>query len=688
MSHSLEREYSYDGCHINGGPDCEGVDEYGNNMYIYDSSELCYECFRQACWGRDWRRYPLKCLDEIDIESIPSSDFHDYGCRTCRNLPIYAGYFHFRYKGGYPFLKRQINYVKKYPNFEAYWPETSIKAANISDIAVTYFKNLTDNTALNKVKYNPELSDSFVIDSWYFKYSDLDSVCCFRFSDYYLVCSDLLQYSEQHFSKEEFFQIEDKVCTILDRLSDLFLDVYKESLLLHPTEEIQNEINFIYLIHCSESEIGGKAERSKVTPTNFNRCARQFSLDPFNTYDHGCCNSRIIHTDPSSIPEWLIGDYWLHEGIRLNNLYLHSEAISCLTAVINNNPSNIIAYEERLHAHFEMGNLELAIEDYHKIKELERNKKKKKLTLGRVFDDSYMDHYDSIQFLNSVSMLDTIEAGYGVNSDPKTMIDFTRGFCVGTVRGGSVAVVEFVPSTWSCCKGILHCLWCFACSPKEVSQDLIHASFELVKFIKENTTKECLEVIVPELKDLCLNWDTCSDYDKGCKTGYIIGKYGVDILAPGAVLKGIKKYQRLKRLNSVFTVECCVASKTKKAMILDASSNHSTARAIVSESVKAGKIVPRNANVIPHVMQKKHAWDKLIKISGNMEMDFAKVSSLLEESGILSEKNILRTRVFHNGKIIRSDYKIIINNWEVQAVFDTQAGSKLFFLKDAWVVNK
>ncbi|CCB90795.1 putative uncharacterized protein [Waddlia chondrophila 2032/99] len=87
-------------------------------------------------------------------------------------------------------------------------------------------------------------------------------------------------------------------------------------------------------------------------------------------------------------------------------------------------------------------------------------------------------------------------------------------------------------------------------------------------------------------------------------------------------------------------------------------------------------------------MQKKHAWDKLVKLSGNKAEDFAKVSSLLEESGILSEKNILRTREFYNGKIIRSDYKIIINNFEVQAVFETQVGNELFFLKDAWVAIK
>ncbi len=56
-------------------------------------------------------------------------------------------------------------------------------------------------------------------------------------------------------------------------------------------------------------------------------------------------------------------------------LFLNSEAIIFLTASILKDPSNIEAYKERIHAHFEMGNIELAIEDYNKLKELELHKK-------------------------------------------------------------------------------------------------------------------------------------------------------------------------------------------------------------------------------------------------------------------------------------------------------------------------
>ena len=54
------------------------------------------------------------------------------------------------------------------------------------------------------------------------------------------------------------------------------------------------------------------------------------------------------------------------------------------------------------------------------------------------------------------------------------------------------------------------------------------------------------------------------------------------------------------------------------------------------ESVKKGKIFIKNSNVQYHVMQPKHAWDELLKLSGNVEDDFKKVAALLEENNILN----------------------------------------------------
>lgn len=324
---------------------------------------------------------------------------------------------------------------------------------------------------------------------------------------------------------------------------------------------------------------------------------------------------------------------------------------------------------ERLHAYFEIGQLSLAIEDYKTINKLNSPKK------------TLLSSSRSLNLKNNDS-LNTVK------NEPGGMIEYSVGFCSGISRGSSDSIVEFIPTTLSCCRGVLHCLWSFACSPKEVTNDLIICSYELVEFLIESTPKECLEVVVPELKDLFLNWHRLSKYDKGDKIGYIIGKYGIDILAPGAILKGIKKYQQFKRINSLYTVECCALSEVKKAAILEASSKHSTTRGIFLESVKQGKIVPGNANVIYHVMQEKHAWNKLIRLSGNIEEDFKTIAILLEKESIHSEKYLLRSKEFSQGKIIRSDYQKTINDQQVQVVFETYVETNQSFLKDAWVVTK
>jgi|GEM_PF-5795187 len=41
-------------------------------------------------------------------------------------------------------------------------------------------------------------------------------------------------------------------------------------------------------------------------------------------------------------------------------------------------------------------------------------------------------------------------------------------------------------------------------------------------------------------------------------------------------------------------------------------------------------------------MQKKHRWDQLLKLHGNVEQDFEKVIQLLEEHGIHDKKYMIK----------------------------------------------
>jgi hypothetical protein len=56
---------------------------------------------------------------------------------------------------------------------------------------------------------------------------------------------------------------------------------------------------------------------------------------------------------------------------------------------------------------------------------------------------------------------------------------------------------------------------------------------------KDNEWKTVSKIIAPEICELVNQWGTLSPKDRGEKSGYIIGKYGADILIPSAAVKAV-----------------------------------------------------------------------------------------------------------------------------------------------------
>ena len=142
----------------------------------------------------------------------------------------------------------------------------------------------------------------------------------------------------------------------------------------------------------------------------------------------------------------------------------------------------------------------------------------------------------------------------------------------------------------------------------------------------------------------------------------------------------------------MFTLENCVVSQANKKKILEESMKRASLReTLLAESVKKGKILTKSANVQCHVMQKKHAWDKVIKLSGNIKEDFSKVIALLEEHTIFDKKFLTgNPELFPAAepKIKKAIYEKVINNHTVRVEFETYLEDGTSFLKDAWVVTR
>lgn len=355
----------------------------------------------------------------------------------------------------------------------------------------------------------------------------------------------------------------------------------------------------------------------------------------------------------------------VERGARFNDRLLYPYAIPVLTTAIQFSSHHRDAYIERAIAYFENNQLQLALKDYERAK---------KLTIVVPFRAS-----------SRMKMLDSVYV-------PGNKTEFAKGLVSGTLDGAKVSSVEFIPSIFSCCRGIVHGLWAFACSPKEVCQEMIDATYVMGEFISQHSTAECLQCVVPELRELATIWHQLDDYSRGIKIGYIIGKYGVDIFAPASALKGINKIRALKRANAMCTFESCAISEIKQAKILEESTKRAATRTTFIESAKKGKIFIKNSNTQYHIMQKKHAWERVIPLSGDIEQDFAKVITLLEESNIADKAFLKKPPELFPVKapyeISKTVYEKIINDYTIHIELETYLETEIVFLKDAWVITK
>lgn len=576
-------------------------------------------------------------------------------------------------------MHEHLIYCGKNSSCLCYWPECNQKAADISDAAFLLFNNLIDSTILYKwIPYPDDYAeDGTIIGTplseffWRARYEDDCPIFplinqSFWFSHYYRICRDIEEFSKLNFNAEDCAAIKDKIEDMLSELYPKFLSLYENCLAKHTSADIEQEVLFMKLLTNQTDKLYCNQNENQDYFIDKILCKQSIdnSMKSLNTI---CAKDLLPIKGPKEKyqPFPFLSEILLEQGILCNNLFLYKEAISLFTQAIEKNPNSRDSYIERAMSYFETNQIELAIQDYQSAK---------KLAIPPPFRAECCMH------INPTPSRFT----------PENNIEYSQGLVVGALDGIKNSVIELVPSICTGGRDILKGVWAFACAPKEVSQEMITASFAIGQFIRSNNANDCFECVVPELRQLSTSWDELTDYSRGRAIGYILGKYGADIFLPvGAIFKGVNKVKALRRANTMLTLELCAASELKKAKILEETVQLLALReAALTKALKVSKILIQNPNTTYHIMQKKHAWEKLIKLTGNVETDFKKVALLLEESDILSKENFLRSKKFGQGKIIRSDYQKVINGHSVQAVFETYVETNLTFLKDAWVITK
>src|SRR3989344_3000228 len=167
-------------------------------------------------------------------------------------------------------------------------------------------------------------------------------------------------------------------------------------------------------------------------------------------------------------------------------------AIDNFDKLIEINPKNSDAYLQKAFTHYENGELEKSIENFN--------------IYATIIEDKPITNYLS----NSV--------------------DFVSGFRSGLFEGGidsGKQLALFAANT------ITH--------PVDTTVGIYQAFSSLANLAVSQEWKTLSQVIAPEICDIIKNWNDLSPNEKGRQSGYILGKYGADILLPGAIAKGISK---------------------------------------------------------------------------------------------------------------------------------------------------
>jgi tetratricopeptide (TPR) repeat protein len=181
------------------------------------------------------------------------------------------------------------------------------------------------------------------------------------------------------------------------------------------------------------------------------------------------------------------GNLYQMRGEYALELHSYDQAILDFSKVIEENPSHPDAYLDRATAYLNSGDYERSLRDY----------------------QSYTAQKPA---------------------PLKYAYDFSAGFAKGLPKG----VIESGVQLGSFARdAIIH--------PINTATEVAQALSSLSKLVYSQESETLAEALAPEVCELLTKWDTFSPKEQGYHGGYIFGKYGADILIPGASAKVLSK---------------------------------------------------------------------------------------------------------------------------------------------------
>ncbi len=258
--------------------------------------------------------------------------------------------------------------------------------------------------------------------------------------------------------------------------------------------------------------------------------------------------TKTFSTNSSKIDP--IIDVYQLRGERALELHHYDQAIFDFGKVIESNPNDSQAYLERATAYLNSGDYESSLEDYQQYR------------------DKKTDSFDVIDF----------------------SFAFAKEFPVG-VKDSGTQLLSFVSDC--------------AVHPIDTATEVSRAFGDLAKLAYLKEWAVISQTLAPEVCELISTWDTLSSQEQGKLSGYIVGKYGMDIFIPGASAKLISAgVAGAKEVAAV----CRTLKTAEKTLALEAVSQSNSA--LYSASIVGSDIVKESIPNIDKLLEAGKAADR------------------------------------------------------------------------------
>ena len=272
-----------------------------------------------------------------------------------------------------------------------------------------------------------------------------------------------------------------------------------------------------------------------------------FSTDQTSYY----LNTKNLSKDSSKELQEKI---YYFQGQEALNIYDYDQAIDSFGKAIEINPNNHNVYLDKAYAHLKAGEFDKSLNDYH------------------VYNEQKNNNTERAFFLS-----DSIDFSLGVRT----------GIAKGTIGSGK-ELLSFAANA------ITH--------PIDTTYGIYEAFSNLSKLACSQEWRALSKAIAPEICTLVNEWKTLSAKEKGEKSGYILGKYGTDILVPGAAAKVISKGMKGAKEIAVIARNL---QKTEKLIVMEAFAG-------------GGGVNAKNCNIFKKIITKQDNINNITRANSSL----------------------------------------------------------------------